>query len=267
MKRWLLVLLVLLAAPADAGGRLAGVEVQGSELVVRAGDGRAIRGTGLAGAVLSMSLDGRSLASVRIDDVRGDARARTDDVLVYALSVRDPDGSWQPACAPDPFGERLAILQPAPDGAIAIWCTAGTYAKCIRFGYRPWAKGPHGEPLARYHLACNKMLRADYCGDDEGTTRTGMLVDIFDTIGINAPTTGRDDLHFEAAWNEDGAVCVAHPRVPQNIDLARLARGCPRLRGRLGTFCTPENAARFGTPLLFNASRGDGVTEAERQQP
>ena len=33
----------------------------------------------------------------------------------------------------------------------------------------------------------------------------------------------RPDMSFEAAWNEDGAVCVAHPRIPENITLAEIA--------------------------------------------
>ncbi len=266
MTFWLTLLLALAAAsPLCAQDRLAGVEVQGSELVAHTASGRTLRGADFTGATLTMSLDGQAAVAVRIDSVGPDARASSDDVLAYALSVRDALGAWQPACEADPYGEHLAILQPAPRGTIAIWCTAGTYAKCIRFGYRPWAKGPHGEPLAPYHLACNKLLRADYCGDNHGTTRTGMLVDIYDTIGINAPAR-RPDMPFEAAWNADGAVCVAHPRVPQNVSLAHLAETCPRLREKIGTLCTEESARSIGEPLLFDASRGDGVIESERKQ-
>jgi len=102
------------------------------------------------------------------------------------------------------------------------------------------------------------MVRADYCGDDQPTTRDDMLIDYYDRLGI----AGRDDrpgLNFEAAWDENGAVCVAHPRVPQNMTLERLAETCPRLRGRLGPACTEETADQFGTPLLMNASRGNGL--------
>jgi hypothetical protein len=55
---------------------------------------------------------------------------------------------------------------------------------------------------------------------------------------------------------------VAHPRVPQNITLETLGAECPKLAGRLGGACTEEAASRLGRPLLFNASRGDGVPEA-----
>jgi hypothetical protein len=133
-------------------------------------------------------------------------------------------------------------------------------------GYRPWATGPQGEALAPYHATCTKMLRADYCGDDQATTLTGMLVDIYDRIGINAPEGDTvPGVRFEAAWNEQGAICVAHTRVPQKMTLDHLAETCPRLRDRLGAVCSAETAAQFDTPLLFIGSRGDGVIEA--QQP
>jgi hypothetical protein len=109
------------------------------------------------------------------------------------------------------------------------------------------------------------MLRADYCGDDQATTRTGMLVDIYDRIGINQREGDTmPGVSFEAAWNEQGAVCVAHPRVPQNVTLEDLAETCPRLRDRLGPTCTEASATEMATPLLFNGSRGDGVIEAEQ---
>jgi hypothetical protein len=54
---------------------------------------------------------------------------------------------------------------------------------------------------------------------------------------------------------------MAHPRVPQNITLEALGAECPRLADRLGAACTEETASRLGRPLLFNASRGDGVPE------
>jgi hypothetical protein len=84
-------------------------------------------------------------------------------------------------------------------------------------------------------------------------------------IGINRPEgDSTPGVSFEAAWNEEGAICVAHPRVPQNMTLERLAETCPRLKGRLGAICTEESAASFAKPLLFIGSRGDGITEAER---
>lgn len=267
MKRPLLALLTCLLGlpnPMAAQG-LTGVEVIGSELIVHLDDGRTLGGTDLTGAVLTMAIEGRAPGAVRIDAVRPDPHSKFDDVLLYDLTVQDAAGIWSPVCGPDPYGERPAILQPAPGGTIAIWCTGGTHAKCIRMGYRPWTTGPQGDDLAPYHAACTRMLRADYCGDDQATTLTGMLVDIYDRIGINASEGDTvPGLTFEAAWNAQGAICVAHTRVPQKMTLDGLARTCPRLTGKLGPTCSLQSAAQFDTPLLFIGSRGDGVIEAER---
>ena len=77
------------------------------------------------------------------------------------------------------------------------------------------------------------MVRADYCGDGEGTTRDGMRIDLYDDRGIQQSDS--DPLQeFETGWAAAGAVCVRHVRVKENILLERLAASCPRLRGRLG---------------------------------
>ena len=86
-----------------------------------------------------------------------------------------------------------------------------------------------------------------------------MLIDIYDHLRIQRPAedAGRSGLRFEAAWNTDGAVCVAHTRVPENVTLEHLGKVCPRLRGLLGEVaCTAEAAAsgRLGPVLLFNKS-------------
>ena len=103
----------------------------------------------------------------------------------------------------------------------------------MRFGYKLWKTTGDGTPLAPYHAACVKAVRADYCGD-KGTTRDGQPIDIYDTLGIQRRDLGQSDaaMPFEAAFSETGAVCVAHTRVPENVTLDALAAACPRLAGR-----------------------------------
>jgi hypothetical protein len=103
-------------------------------------------------------------------------------------------------------------------------------------------------------------VRADYCGDEQPTTRDGMLIELHDDLGIQT-REDQADLHFEAAWGPGGAICVAHTRVPQKATLDALARDCPRLAGHLGPACTEASAPEA---LIFNASRGDGIPEDDR---
>jgi hypothetical protein len=61
---------------------------------------------------------------------------------------------------------------------------------------------------------------------------------------------------FEAAWAVDGAICVAHPRIPENISLEGLAERYPRLKSHLGPVaCTEESAKCDPAALLFNRSK------------
>ena len=60
---------------------------------------------------------------------------------------------------------------------------------------------------------------------------------------------------FEAAWGVDGAICVAHPRIPENISLEELGVRYPRLKAHLGpAACIEEDAMRDPRALLFNRS-------------
>jgi hypothetical protein len=257
----LAALLAASAVPADT----ASVEVRGSELVVST-DVRALARSDLVGAVLALVQEDGRVADVRIDRIVTDPGRFEGDVVLYDLSVAAEDGTWTPVCPAEPDGLPHAVLQPRPDGAITILCTAGAAGKCIRLGYRPWAE-QGGVPLAPYWNACIHMIRADYCGDNRPTTRDGMLINLYDSLGIQSrvmpPETG-GDFPFEAAWDAEGVLCVAHPRVPQNISLEALAADCLRLAAHLGAACTEEAASRLGRPLLFNASRGDGVPEQAR---
>jgi ADYC domain len=256
--RSIAVAAALAATASHAQAAPALVELHGSELVLVV-DGVARPAAALVGAMLTLALEDGSLAQVRVDRVAADPRIPEGDVFLYDLSIAGDNGAWTPVCEPEADGAPHAILQRAADGQIAIFCTGGALGKCIRLGYRPWAiKG--GVSLDVYWRACVKMIRADYCGDDQPTTLNGMLIDIYDPLGIQK-REGKAGLTFEAAWYEDGALCVAHPRVPQKATLQWLADTCPRLAGQLGPECTETSAERFGTPLMFNASRGDGVPE------
>jgi hypothetical protein len=99
------------------------------------------------------------------------------------------------------------------------------------------------------------MVRADYGGRGEGTTRNGMRIDLYDIEGINSPDRSAlsRDLVFEAGWNAEGAVCVNHPRVAENVTLAEIERRWPKLAGRTGAICTEEFARSHGA-VIFNRS-------------
>lgn len=232
--------------------------VDGTQFVLYRSDGRVLRSADLIGAELDLG-GGEQL---RIDAVRPDPDSRGGEVLLHRFSRRSGEGPWIEVCEADREGHREGFPVPGRfvDGRyerdaahFALTCTGGAQAKCVRWGYRPWAQAHDGQDLAELYAACVRMVRADYCGDGTATTRNGMAIDVYDRHGVQQPTDDAQ-FRFEAGWTRDGAVCVNHVRVPENLQLDALAARCPRLAAALGQRCDEVAAAAAGA-VLFNRSR------------
>lgn len=254
--------------PAQTPSAVLAVKAEGTQFSVTLADGRTLLSRDLVGAILQVAM-GDAVKRLRIDAVETDpgdpARGRpaAPDVFLHTLSVEAADGHWENICNPGPDGRRQAFplagraradatVWPGQDDAFEITCTGGAQGKCVRFGYRPWEEAPAGAAPYDLYNSCVRMVRADYSGDGKGTTRNGMLIDLYDSFGIQRAE--RDDaLEFEAGWTKDGAVCVRHPRVKENVSLDELD-ALPSLRGRTGEVCTEEFARAHGA-VLFNRSK------------
>lgn len=189
-------------------------------------------------------LRGVSADGARVDLALCAARVGRDKsgapVELYRVEYRDPQsGSWWNVCTParaaaqDGQGAWALALAGTWDqtgarvdaaGGFTLACESGVLAKCVMsWGYAPWASRD-GQSLRPYHQACTRMARADYCGDGQTHTREQTLIDVYDGIGVERPT--RDaKLSFEAAWDEDGATCIARTRY--GGDLPQVQRECP----------------------------------------
>lgn len=235
--------------PALADGQPK-IAVQGTEFVVATADGRERRSAELVGAVLTVRVSGRPMR-LRIAAVERDPDDRTGSIWLHTLERSQADGSWANVCNAGPDGRRQAFpLEGGPHG-LELSCTGGAIAKCVRFGYRRWDVGADGASLASLHAACVRMVRADY-GGDRGWTKNGMRIDLYDDRGVQVADYAPEDA-FEAGWTPDGAVCVNHVRVKDNVTLAELEERYPALRGRTGAVCT-EAFARAHGAILFNRS-------------
>ena len=234
--------------------RLESFGAEGGDFRATLSTGQVLKGADLVGATINMGVKDWRPLNVRIDTAERDTQSQAPDVWLFGLSVVQPDGSTQPFCHPDPDGRNLVIPYPTPGigQGFALTCSSGAVGKCFRFGYRPWADAA----LARLHAACVRMVRADYGGDDRPWTRNGMKIDVYDDRGIQRPEEAQK-LPFEAGWTPEGAVCVAHPRVPANGSLAAIVEAEPRLAGRIGPeACTEEKARALGA-VVFNRSAED----------
>jgi hypothetical protein len=244
--------------PAVAQPSIAKTEVSGTAFHITLSDGSVKQGTELAGAVLVFNIDGKQVR-IRIAAVMPDANDSA--VLLHDFRI---DGTDTPLCSPDHYGKQLGfplVGRTAPDGrflesssdVFELICTSGAQGKCVRFGYHPWEATPDGRPMREYYDACVRMVRADYCGDGRAWTRDGTIIDMWDDQGVQQSDTQNDPaFSFEAGWKPEGAVCVAHTRIPENITLDKLKESCPRL----ATVPTCDEAsARTTGALLFNRSR------------
>lgn len=228
------------------------LRMEGADPVLSLDDGRVLRREALAGLTLNLAGPAGE-AQVRIDSVVVEEAAPGGPIPLFSLSAHRPGEPPANICRPDPKGRQLALALPDRNGGFTFTCTSGAEGKCVLMGYRPW-ETRDGVPLQDLHRACIHMLRADYGGDDRPTTRDGTLVDIYDRFDIQV-SEPNPSLSFEAAWGPDGALCVAHPRIPENVSLTALAERYPRLAGHLGPESCTEAAMRADPrALLFNRS-------------
>jgi hypothetical protein len=246
--------LAALASAVPVSASAQALTVEGTEFVLTMADGRVLRSSDLVGATLKVRSEGRDI-EVAIKSVEEDPYSVGGQVFLHQLLLKDDSGKLTNLCAPDPQGKSLGFPVPDSRGGFDLTCTSGVVGKCIRWGYRPWEEKPGGPPMRALHQACTHLARADYGGDGHATTREGTLIDIYDRFNIQ--TSDKDaPMTFEAAWGIDGAICVAHPRIPENISLEELAKRYPRLKAHLGpTYCTEESAKRDPATLLFNRSK------------
>ena len=215
------------------GWTLNGVALVGSNFTgAQTIDGVSVqrKGTDLIGSELQLKHSDGKQYTLRFDGVRLDPAAPSGDVYFYKVSVRDAmTGTWSSLChnaagmpveaiaLPNTWNASTGARVDAP-GTVTLACRGGVLAKCVEWGYRPWAKATRcvrsvcqEVSLADYHQACTRMARADYCGDGKPHTFNNTPIDIIDRLKVPVQVEGTVDFEnwdFEAEWGPNGAVCV-----------------------------------------------------------
>jgi hypothetical protein len=235
------------------GGKLDAVWLEGS---VFHGwfRGRHISGTDFVQARLLGNLSNGGQVELRVEAMTPGLDAN-QDVWTYRVSYREPaDGRWYPICrdASGQPADAIAVAGrwdyrqglPGVGGAkyddphaFTFACEGAAIAKCIRFGYKPWASAG-GVSLAAHHQACTRLIRADYCGDGTSHTVNGQWVNLYDAVGVQRDTEGWG---LEAEWDTEGARCFTdHNRAQAPVSCP----GAPRK-----TQCGTAEAFSSGTLL------------------
>ena len=206
--------------------------------------------------------DGRK-ATLRVSAMR-QAAAPNADLTEYWVEYQDDAGDWHPICR-DYTGTAVWAYpvtgvydyrSGVPTGGahfddpthFTFACGGGAVLKCINLGYRPWTTR-NGEPLAPYHQACTRLLRADYCGDGSTYTQNGNRVNLYDPLGVQQDT---EHWIFEAAWDENGARCF--------YPLNRSHAGIPCYDTRLELFCGTNLSSQTLGIRLVNETPTAGLT-------
>ncbi|MFY0568083.1 ADYC domain-containing protein [Archangium lansingense] len=161
--------------------------------------------------------------------------ARNPSMVWYRIELwNKQSAAWENPCVatsrvPSPRAlvvqgvwDETGARQEAP-GRFTFACENGAIAKCISWGYAPWAK-KDGHSLAELHQACTRMARADYCGDGRSHTRQDNPIDMYDDLAVLTQTTEPsrgwqpERASFEAAWTPEGAWCLARTREGQALE-------------------------------------------------
>lgn len=198
---------------------------------------KALGGKDISGALFSGSLSDGAPISLRVDQIDL-SEEPGEPYYKYKVSYQSQEG-WLPLCGTDAAGEAIAAIPlngvwsyeigSAAGGAwfpseteFTFACEGFILAKCVSMGYKPWSEGRICEEggnggdcvkatLSDHHLACVRALRADYCGDGTSFTEDGILINLFDGIGIRVDS---DPWILEAEWDADGARCISSARLP-----------------------------------------------------
>ena len=239
------------------------ISAEGSLLTGVDPSGKHIAGQELVGARFSGRLDDGKPVQMKVAAVSRHPDPAQDDTYLYDIRFL-AKRRWDPICGTGDDGRPvLSILvagtwndrEGVPGGGswdgspgrFTFACQGFVLAKCVESGYKPWktAKvcGSDGSckdvPLGPYHRACVRMMRADYCGNGRSYTLDGTPINLYDSIGIETDT---EDWPIEAEWDETGARCLTHLRVP--------GQGTPPCAAKLAAHDCGDKK-HFGTGTLL----------------
>jgi hypothetical protein len=183
-------------------------------------DGQHLSGQDFVQARFVGNLGDGSQVALRVDAATPGVGANADVWTYHVSYLSQADGQWHPICR-DASGQPAAAIavagswdyrqgMPGVGGrkyedprVFTFACEGAAIAKCIRFGYKPWASSG-GVSLAAHHQACTRLIRADYCGDGTSHTVNGQWVNVYDAVGVQQDT---ETWGMEAEWDAEGALC------------------------------------------------------------
>jgi hypothetical protein len=235
------------------GSALTGVTLNGSMLQGTKSGGGAISGANMKSSIWNATLSDGTVTQLRIDSAATLA-SPNGDIWAYGISLKSGT-TWVPAC-----GSASVLAIPVygtfnngegvtgggsftyDASKITFGCRGYAIAKCVELGYKPW-KTAVGVNLRNHHVACTRMLRADYCGNGSSYTADGMQINLYDALAVQRDTSA---WRMDAEWTANGARCVKQSSPPR-VSVA--APAC--YTAKISSTCGALTSFALGT-LLFN---------------
>ena len=211
------------------GVRMNGVRMNGTSLEGTPEDTSiTVSGADLNSATMEGETESGDGVSLKVDQVFWSPTASR---YLYNVKYYDEDGNWQWLCGEDTFGNPIAAMPLMKAWYLntgnewedltrfSLSCVNAALGKCDLWGYKlgnvnrneSYNSEIRSRDLAVLHQTCQRLVRADYCGNGTPHTRNGTSVDVYDAYGIQTPDNlGTQSL--EADWRPDGAHCIRHSR-------------------------------------------------------
>jgi hypothetical protein len=261
----------------NAAGPVSSVSLIGTVLHGIDATTKAISGAGFIGATLTGVRGDDTLTPVRIDDVQVSS---DPDITLYRLAWYNGTAWVNPCGESDgapvwatPLQGRWKYAAGTPDGGdhiddpnlFTFSCMTGVLYKCMAMGYKPWrtVQECNGQTcqnlsLRPFHQACTRMMRGDYCGNGNGHTVTGTIINLYDNHNIQIDES--TSMTLEAEWTPEGAKCVKHLRWTTggqeviNAAQADIDLNCGHIDDYSATNICGTSGSTFTTSVGFSTS-------------
>jgi hypothetical protein len=117
----------------------------------------------------------------------------------------------------NPSTGEIYATGPATGSWFNVACTGDAISKVEVIGYNEVVDAAGLSSDQPQRTAAVHAIRAGYCGDGVAYTQSGTWIDIANAGGWLTQSSVLDATNIEAIWNEDGAVCLTHQRVPAAV--------------------------------------------------
>ena len=216
---------------------------------------------------------------IKVDSVFWSASAGKN---MYNLKHYNEDtGQYEWICGTDTSGNPIAAIplrksyfltsgaEAGDPDRFTMSCVNAALGKCVMWGYQvynqtypeTYSSTTTNRDLALAHQSCQRLVRADYCGDGKSHTANGTPIDVYDTYGIMTPDNLAGN-SVEADWKPDGGHCIRHTRwgtadasVTGGLtDIQYIQNNCPTRLAVNDASCANDSASSFHQANGFSLS-------------